>query len=103
MEDVVFNFIVIDCAPFVSDSHNVARGGVVVEVVNHAAVAVLVDFIVSPVFLGAHVDVMVINGSDSPQVSGNQVVAQDSLVVGGRTVNGDAATAVHRVVFVIII
>ena len=57
------------------------------------------DFVVAPVVFGAEVDVVEIDGGDAPEVAGNHVVAEYGLVVGGASVDGDAAATVHGVFF----
>ena len=40
------------------------------------------NYVVPPVIFGAEVDVMVIDGGDAPKVTGDQIVAEDGLVIG---------------------
>ena len=96
MEDDLLGVFGVVVAPVVANGGDVAVA-VVVEGIFGAAVFVAEDGIATPVVFGAHVDVVVIDGSDAPQVARNLVAAQLGLVVRVHAIDADATAAVHGV------
>ena len=102
VDDMVFHLLFVGSAPIIAHCHDVA-GGVVVQVVGDATVAVVHDVVASPFFFSAEVNIVEVDGSDAPEVAGDGVVAQDGFAVGGGAIDGDAAASVHRVGLVVIV
>ena len=65
--------------------------------------AVVVNYVVAPVVFDAKVNVGGIDDGDAPQVFGDDIVADIGLVVFVHAVDADAAAAVHRVGFKVVL
>ena len=106
MVDDVFDFGFVVGAPVVANGVDVAET-VVIDGENGifaiAGVMVAADDVVAPVVVRAHVNVVVIDGGDAPEVAGDGVAAQLGFHVGRIAVDADAAAAVHRVGFGVVV
>ena len=102
MENMVFHLLFINRTPVVADGHDVT-GRVIVEIIYNTIVAIVMDLVIAPVIFGTKVDVESINGSDTPEVARDDIIADDGLVVFIHAIDADATAAVHGVVFIVIV
>ena len=102
MEDNLFCCRVIIATPIVAHGIHIAVG-IVVQFVIHTAVAVIVQHVITWILRRTHIQMMVINGGDTPEVAGYKVAAQ----LGGTgcviTINADSAAAVIRIHFQVVV
>ena len=57
----------------------------------------------SEIIGGAHVDTVVIDGGDAPEVAADDVAAQLGGTCGVAAINADTAASIHRVFFQIVV
>ena len=104
VQDDAFSESSVVGAPIVANGGGI-EGGVLAhgKGIGGAAVSIVVQHVTSPVIGCTHVDMVAVNGGNAPEVSGDGVVADTGVAGGVVAVDGDAAAAVHRVGFQVVI
>ena len=75
MVDDAFSKLLGVAAPVVADGGH-GTVGIVVQGVSNPIITIVVQGVVTKIIFGAHIDAVVIDGCDAPQVAGNDVAAE---------------------------
>ena len=92
----------IVATPIIADSTHITAG-IVVKFILHIVVAVVVKNISTRIFRCSHINIVVVNGSNAPQIAMDEVAADFGSAGGGGTIDADSAASVVGIGFQIVI